>query len=670
MNNISDAKQRKLTLESLIQAAAAAPSASDSDLSALAEDLSRLGWLGVVTRANVASEAAPELNRASSLARELLTAKLGLVRVARKDLLEAREAADVASVEVERILKEVADADGQANADAVEKRTLRQTIQNIESIKAAQQVNAFGLIAELDRLKQEIGVLRPLIGGEDLPTDLPNWIQEQKQPLTDALVSARRQSTSLAAQVEELDARLAALRTALNATASMLVEIRALAKRLLEHNPNHTNCPVCSTAFDIGELERRLALTAAKTADDQTAIVLNTLEVIREQYASFDAMLRALTDLETYSKRRGLDPSVCLAQDILQEYHVQQASFKALQAQHGDITLRLSALSSAGLSDETIRTLQQAASRMDIDVLSQEEVALALSRESLALEQLDASTVQRSNERAALVSRMVIVVRGVEEVAEPIDTVVKAFRDRRTLIHSAVALIDELQTRFALGDEADIAAIAPLLDSAKVSAERFVKALESESNSRASEANAKQQLAQVESRITEHELAESRVQHAIEILSALEQEDSLLSATDAELLSVQAETNAVFGRIHSPHEYGVRRHAQAPLYRLEDPTQAVTLRDVSTGQRAAFVLSVFLAMNAKLQTAPPVLLFDDPVAHIDDFNSLSFLDHLRDIALEGKRQIFYATADNRLAGLFEHKFSFMKEKFRRFDLVR
>ncbi|MDH6183322.1 hypothetical protein [Polaromonas sp. CG_23.6] len=77
-----------------------------------------------------------------------------------------------------------------------------------------------------------------------------------------------------------------------------------------------------------------------------------------------------------------------------------------------------------------------------------------------------------------------------------------------------------------------------------------------------------------------------------------------------------------------------------------------------------------MAMNSKLQTAPPVLLFDDPIAHVDDFNSLSFLDHLRDVALMGNRQIFYATADARLAGLFEHKFSFLGNKFRRFDLVR
>jgi len=71
----------------------------------------------------------------------------------------------------------------------------------------------------------------------------------------------------------------------------------------------------------------------------------------------------------------------------------------------------------------------------------------------------------------------------------------------------------------------------------------------------------------------------------------------------------------------------------------------------------------------QLITGPPVILIDDPVAHIDDLNCLSFLDYLREIALTGRRQIFFATADDKLATLFERKFDFMgPEAFRRFNL--
>jgi len=55
-------------------------------------------------------------------------------------------------------------------------------------------------------------------------------------------------------------------------------------------------------------------------------------------------------------------------------------------------------------------------------------------------------------------------------------------------------------------------------------------------------------------------------------------------------------------------------------------------------------LSIFLAQNAQLMSAPPFILIDDPIAHVDDLNSLSFLDYLRDVALTGRRQIFFASA--------------------------
>jgi DNA repair protein SbcC/Rad50 len=95
------------------------------------------------------------------------------------------------------------------------------------------------------------------------------------------------------------------------------------------------------------------------------------------------------------------------------------------------------------------------------------------------------------------------------------------------------------------------------------------------------------------------------------------------------------------------------------------------LSEISTGQRAAFALSIFLAQNAQLTVAPPVVLIDDPIAHVDDLNSLSFLDYLRELALTGRRQIYFATANDKLTTLFERKFDFLgEERFRRFDLRR
>lgn len=76
-------------------------------------------------------------------------------------------------------------------------------------------------------------------------------------------------------------------------------------------------------------------------------------------------------------------------------------------------------------------------------------------------------------------------------------------------------------------------------------------------------------------------------------------------------------------------------------------------------------------MNERLTTGPKVLLFDDPVAHVDDINTLLLLDHLRDIALTNERQIFFATADSKIFALFARKFRFLGDDlFNQVELTR
>lgn len=141
------------------------------------------------------------------------------------------------------------------------------------------------------------------------------------------------------------------------------------------------------------------------------------------------------------------------------------------------------------------------------------------------------------------------------------------------------------------------------------------------------------------------------------------------SATSKSLNAIWQEINDAFVRIHSPNEYEYVGN-DGVLLRSKESGQDWTLDKVSTGQRAAFALSVFLALNRTAARTPPVILIDDPVAHVDDLNALSFLDYLRDLAITSKKQVFFATADARVAALFARKFNFLGDDFKRIDLVR
>lgn len=152
-----------------------------------------------------------------------------------------------------------------------------------------------------------------------------------------------------------------------------------------------------------------------------------------------------------------------------------------------------------------------------------------------------------------------------------------------------------------------------------------------------------------------------RLKDANKALKTLKSEYSLSNATEKVFNLIGQQINEVFGRIHSPREYEFSNSSNSILFTCNEKAPR-SLDQVSTGQRAAFALSIFLALNSTARSAPPVLLIDDPIAHIDDLNALSFLDYLRDLAINTNRQIFFATADTRVAALFDKKFSFLGQR--------
>jgi chromosome segregation protein len=165
--------------------------------------------------------------------------------------------------------------------------------------------------------------------------------------------------------------------------------------------------------------------------------------------------------------------------------------------------------------------------------------------------------------------------------------------------------------------------------------------------------------------------AQRNFEKANEALSQLFREYSLDRATKDALTSIRGRVIDVFSRIHSPQEYKLGDFEHNNFLVTRETNEPHGIDRVSTGQRAAFALSIFLALNGSASSAPPVILIDDPVAHIDDLNALSFLDYLRDLVMSSSKQVFFATADARLAALFQRKFEFLgQERFRKIVLSR
>ena len=159
-----------------------------------------------------------------------------------------------------------------------------------------------------------------------------------------------------------------------------------------------------------------------------------------------------------------------------------------------------------------------------------------------------------------------------------------------------------------------------------------------------------------------------RVESADAVVHDLLSHHSERTLADAVLRENAVRIASTFAKIHAPNEFEVL--ADDGLKIVRRGGGSVGLEEMSSGQRAAYALSLFLAMNERLGTGPKAILLDDPVAHIDDINVLSLFDHLRDIALTGNRQIFFATADAKIGSLFGRKFRFLGDDFKQIDLSR
>ena len=112
------------------------------------------------------------------------------------------------------------------------------------------------------------------------------------------------------------------------------------------------------------------------------------------------------------------------------------------------------------------------------------------------------------------------------------------------------------------------------------------------------------------------ELTDEDIEAVNKTLKILQEDHSLNSAMEASLQENRTAIETIFSQIHSPAEFRGLGTNWSTLIRKMDEREA-KLTEISSGQRAAFALSVFLAQNAKLKVAPPVVLIDDPIAHVE-----------------------------------------------------
>lgn len=485
------------------------------------------------------------------------------------------------------------------------------------------------------------------------------WMNESYR-LVPSLLERAKQDVDI--NLQEQLAKQAEIEQTATKIDSLTSRLRALGSEYAEVAQNGTCCPLCSTQMSMESLLSRISEAA-------TAIA---------QTNEYESLIKSISEQQQAS--RSLGEALISAHQLIAHYSDDrnQPILKLIELANLDKLLLQSAASEKNLLTEKVRALEKTGLNL-LEFLTIKNTALPSPENETddphkiralfakarlenseeaqqlrqALEELREDLDSRTDLMSAMCRRY-----GAEDVATASEVLSRGISESLALLDAFNSLPEPVRHKYgeAFNDLAPHA--RALMNLIEVASEQ----IRSERSRSAERGIIQAQIASNEAKLGELRSEHSRLEDAFSVLSDLKLNHSLEAALSKFLEEHLSSIQKVFTKIHSPHELTLSNLTDCKMERFGDQNP-VDLTQISSGQRAAVMLSIFVSLNLSMPSGPPYMLIDDPVAHIDDLNALSFLDYLADLAESGRRQIFFATANEKLANLFEKKMEFLGTSF-------
>lgn len=506
-----------------------------------------------------------------------------------------------------------------------------------------------------------------------LPSDAPpeGWESSLgSKSLSTAHIEANAEFHNMSSQLDGLKSRLVDATRTQSELQRAITELQGWAQKVIEHRHSDSNCPVCGTAFGPGGLIQRMHALSLAPSDAIISELRHNIEYLSAEklrvlgdaswLGQLEKFIRSIFDAKASLTVR--DAQLAVSSTIERHQRLLEAKQTAQQ--------KIDAYEQGGLSLEAIEQLccpidgDEQGGHSSLDLLeAYERTRKYLEQLRDAIAELKARVLLR-NQRL----KDSIYDAGVQS-SDTLDTTVEILKARARLAQRAGDACAAAHHYLDFAPEADMQLLLISLEASVLGAKKVQAALQADDHATTRLTIVREKLAQVSDRLGRIGRSILRLTDAQRILGDIIDNQSLDAASAAVVAATHKVADSIFGRIHAPAEYLITADAETPL-RRRDNDSPVQLNQVSTGQRSAYALSMFLAMNAHVKAGPKVILLDDPISHIDDLNALSFLDYLRNLIIKSDRQVFFATADEKIAGLFVHKFGFLGEEFRTIELAR
>lgn len=469
----------------------------------------------------------------------------------------------------------------------------------------------------------------------------------------------QRQGTAARASLEGLERTQSSLTV-------LMQRLRATTQEILQRVPNPDHCPVCHTEFESGQLLIRMTSEVDSNTSAQASLLQTEIARADDELAAVHSAQSTLEPVRTFLGDGARSTTV---RQALSQIDQEKALLERERTSVSTVQSQIQQLQADGLSAEDLSDRLLAAGMAELPSLDELRLAQAEHKTTLSTSQeASRSSLQEladiELECEALAERLSI------DSPASVDALAKAVQKQVSIVEAALGARQMLASMMTIGANMTTTEITVDLSTTQQLLARVATAIAQESSNDAALDKETKAVADFADKIEACDTKIARLVDAEHVLNTLTLQSSGGKLTNQILAENAQEIARTFASIHMPNEFELKTDGGSLAIVRRKTGGKVELDQMSTGQRAAFALSLFLAMNGRLRSGPPVLLFDDPVAHVDDINVLSFLDHLRHLAINGSRQIFFATADTKLAGLFRHKFRFLGEDFKELPLSR
>ncbi len=465
---------------------------------------------------------------------------------------------------------------------------------------------------------------------------------------------------------KEIENEIRILSENFSAIEDILNKIKLLGKDFLSHNEHSHNCPLCEQQISHNELSAKLDDDFKNNIDksilEEKSKKLSELKIKEE---NLTVELKTLNSLKYIAQEEVLGYEALSVKEIAfrlnsilnEEAFVLQEKMK--------IETVLFQITAVGGSIQEFKLLREEIGKFlntDTSFEKDDIDKLLLSLEDDIKELVDA--IQKlSQENDLLISDLNKSLQ-LKETTDDISEILDGIKSQGEKVKAVERSFIKIKTYLDLQDDRSVTELSKDL----YILEENVKSLKDSENRQKELQRVTKELEDAKSFISENTLRYTRLKKAVGVLQKLKSNDGEIVLADYFDKNLK-EIKDIFKTIHAPQEFTDLKFENKRLTLYKNDTKH-SVSQISTGQRAALVLSIFISLNRKLKNGPNIIIFDDPVTFIDDFNALSFLDFLRYFIVKENKQIFFATANKKFSTLFKKKFEFLGDDYKEFYLER